>query len=96
MTTPVGVIRMVTGALALIAVAAVAGIVVLSANGDPVPDVLGNLASAGLAALAALLASTRTGGDQPTATLSAPTIGVTGGETADPEPLGRAVIVGKP
>jgi hypothetical protein len=73
MNTPAGVIRLVTAGLVLVVLTGMISVAVLAANGDVVPEVLGNITTTALGALAALLVSTRTG-DTPS-----PTVGITHG-----------------
>lgn len=59
-TTPV---RLVIAILGLVLVLAVVGIIYLTTQGTPVPDVLQNVAVGALTALAALLVPARSGPD---------------------------------
>lgn len=84
--------RLINVGVVLVVVIALAGIIVLTLADKPVPDVISGALLLGLGALTAHSSTRPT-----TPAVPAPaTIGVTGGETAEPsEPIGTAVVVGK-
>jgi len=65
MQTSPKTVQAVTLGLIVVVVAGLVGVVILAATSHPVPDVLGNITTTALGALAALLVSTRTGAEPP-------------------------------
>lgn len=90
--------RLITVALVLITLSALIGLVVLTLADKAIPDVLAYVVSTGFGGIATLSTVRAANPNPPTTTVSeGPTVTLTGGDPAEPtEPLGTAVIVGKP